>query len=267
MPAIANTLGIHDVDVDALLDRHRDRFRRLLQVILTEEAGEDPFRFPLTRFRELSDDEKAELVRRADRIARERVDAELAARRAAWLVLVGDEVVLASGDVQAIPSAEDVLRLGEAKGLVAYLFEAPLIEELPGPLSSWTALGGSDRYPTLRMTIEGTTIVADLDTGSHGTLIDADLAPVSGGTWFSGKHLGGSYLWSPARVDVEIACSKGENVRKPMAIRRVRDWKESPFVRINPQRAALAGRDLLRAFSLSLVLRSRDEETEVMTAE
>ena len=83
----------------------------------------------------------------------------------------------------------------------------------------------------------------------------------------SGKHLGGSYLWSPARVDVEIACSKGENVRRPMAIRRVRDWKESPFVRINFQRAALAGHDLLRAFSLSLVLRSRDEETEVTTAE
>jgi hypothetical protein len=52
-----------------------------------------------------------------------------------------------------------------------------------------------------------------------------------------------------------------------MAVRLVRDWKASPFVRINPQRTALVGRDLLRAFSLSLVLRSSEAETEVSTAE
>jgi hypothetical protein len=267
MTAAANPPRLPDIDVDALLDRHRDRFRHLLQVILTEESGEDPFSFPLARFQALSDDEKAELVRRADRIARDRVDHELEARKAAWLVLVGNEVVLASGDPQAIPTAEDVLLLGAPKGLVAYLFEAPLIEEVPGPVSSWTALGGHDRYPTIRLTIEGTTIVADLDTGSHGTLLDADLAPVSGGTWFSGKHLGSSFLWSPARVDVEIVSGNGKTVQRALAVRRVRDWKASPFVRINPQRTALVGRDLLRAFSLSLILRSSEAETEISTAE
>jgi hypothetical protein len=120
------------VDIDALLDRHRDRFRKLVQAILTEEAGEDPFSFPLSRFKALSDDEKAELVQRADRIAHERIDRELEARGASWLVLVGGEVVLASRDPQAIPTVEEVLRLGEARDLVPYLFEAPLIEELPG---------------------------------------------------------------------------------------------------------------------------------------
>ncbi len=117
--------GMQNVDIDALLDRHRDRFRRLLQTILSEESGEDPFSFPLDRFRALSDDEKAELVRRADILARERVDREFEARGACWLVLVGDEIVLASRDPQAVPSADEVLRLGEPRGLVAYLFEAP----------------------------------------------------------------------------------------------------------------------------------------------
>jgi hypothetical protein len=36
-------------------------------------------------------------------------------------------------------------------------------------------------------------------------------------------------------------------------------------VRINPKRTALVGRDLLRAFSLTLVLRSREAETEIAT--
>ena len=132
-------------EIDALLDRHRDRFRKLLETILSEESGEDPFRFPLARFRTLSDDGRAELVRRADRIARDRVDRELDARGASWLVLVGGDVVLASRDPLAIPTSEDVLRLGEPRGLVAYLFEAPLIEELPGPIAPWTALDGADR--------------------------------------------------------------------------------------------------------------------------
>lgn len=258
---------MQNVDVDALLDRHRDRFRRLVETILSEEAGEDPFRFPLARFRALGDDERAELVKRADRIARERVDRELAARGAVWLVLVGDDVVLTSNDPLAIPSPEDVLRLGEPKGLVAYLFEAPMIEEVPPPVAPWTALDGQDRYPTIPLSIEGTTIVADLDTGSFGTLIDADLAPVSGGTWFSGRHLGQSYFWAPARADIEIACARDGSVTKAMALRCVRDWKASPFVRINPKRAALVGRDLLRAFSLTLVLRSREAETEIEATE
>jgi hypothetical protein len=112
----------------------------LLETILGEESREDPFRYSLDRFRALSDDERAELVRRADRIARDRVDRELDAYGATWLVLVGETVLLHSADPLAIPSAEEVLALGEPEGLVAYLFEAPRIEELPGPISPWTAL-------------------------------------------------------------------------------------------------------------------------------
>jgi hypothetical protein len=82
------------VDIDALLDRHRDRFRKLVQTILSEETGEDPFRFPLARFKALSDDEKAEIVRRADLIARDRVDHELEAR--------GDRCVAAECHVRPV---------------------------------------------------------------------------------------------------------------------------------------------------------------------
>jgi hypothetical protein len=119
---------------------------------LSEESGEDPFRFPLDRFRALSSDERAALVERADRIARDRVDRELEARGASWLVLVGDDVALSSPDPLAIPSAEEVLRLGEPRGLVAYLFEAPRIEELPGPTAPWAALDGVARDGLLRST-------------------------------------------------------------------------------------------------------------------
>lgn len=62
-----------------------------------------------------------------------------------------------------------VLQLGEPRGLVAFLFEAPLVEEVPST-SPWSPLRGGDHYPTVPVVLhaEGLTtlVLADLDTGS-----------------------------------------------------------------------------------------------------
>ncbi|MBI2892034.1 MAG: hypothetical protein HYY06_00670 [Deltaproteobacteria bacterium] len=254
-------------DVDVLLDRHRDRFRRLLQAIVAEEAGEDPFAIPLERFRSASADEKAELVRRAAIIARDRVDRELRSRGAAWVVVAGDDVVASSPDPETVPAPEDVLRLGEPLGLVAYLFEAPLIEEVGPGVAAWARLTGADRYPTITLVVHDEqvrTVVADLDTGAHATLIDDRLASAPTATWFAGRHLGDQFLWAPILLDIEVPTTGGAPIRKAMAVRQVRDWALSPFVRINGARRALAGRDLLRAMGLRVELRSADSETRVL---
>jgi hypothetical protein len=41
-------------EIDQLLDRHRDKFRRLLRAIAAEEEGPDPFSFSLSRYRKLA---------------------------------------------------------------------------------------------------------------------------------------------------------------------------------------------------------------------
>jgi hypothetical protein len=259
-------------DIDALLDRHRDRFRRLLQTIVAEEAGVDPFRVPLDEFQSLSDDARAALVRRAAILSADRVERELRARGAAWIALVGDEVVAASADPRAIPSAEDVLRLGEPRGLVAYLFEAPLIEELPPWRSAWAALSDDDRYPTVPLVANPNgphrkELAADLDTGSHATLLDANLVAAAAPTWFTGRHLGEFYSWTIAAIDLEVTPSSGDPVKRSVPVRVVREWKTSPFTRINPRRQALVGRDVLRLLGISVALRARAAETDIVDAE
>ena len=92
------------------------------------DAGEDPFAFALERFQALSEEDKATLVKRASMIARARVEREFERRRAAWLIVVGDDVVAASPDPTLLPSPDEVLRYGEPRGRVAYLIEAPLVE-------------------------------------------------------------------------------------------------------------------------------------------
>lgn len=263
-------MSTDSIDVDRLLERHRERFRRLIQVIVAEEEGEDPFRISLAEYLRRSEPERFELVRRASTIARDRVERELRSSGAAWLVLVGDEVVVRSDDLGALPTTEEVLDHGRARDLVPYLFTAELIEELPGT-APWAPLRGVDRYPTLSMAVhpvdgDATAIVADLDTGSHITLVDHDLAGVETTLWLSGRHLGQTFFWSPMRLDCELATTAGSSVRKELPAWQVRDWATSPFVRINASRRVLVGRDLLRAFGLHLVLRADDGTTEVTEA-
>jgi hypothetical protein len=259
-------------EVDDLLDRHREVFRQVLRSIIAEESGEDPFTLSLQRFRELNDEERAEFVLRAALIARGWIGREFRSLNAAWVIVVGGEVVASSPDPRSVPSPEEVLQCGTEQDRVAYLFEASLIEELLPSIASWSEVGGPDFYPTLPLalvasdTAEQTYVTADLDTGSHATLLDAVLVGTPSPTWFVGHHLGEAFLWAPVMVDVSIATSAGEMLRRMVPLRQVRDWSVSPFVKIQPRRRALVGRDFLRAFSLSLVLRTPHAETEVVTA-
>lgn len=160
-------------DVDALLDRHRDKFRRLLHAIAAEEEGADPFTVSLAAFRGMSSDERASLVARAASIRAERIERELRERGASWIVMVGDDVVAASPSTADVPLPDTVLSMGAGRNLVAYLFEAPMIEELTHT-TPWTPLSAQDRYPTLALSLcrspgARQDLIGDLDTGSHAS--------------------------------------------------------------------------------------------------
>lgn len=267
---ISHTRCMHARDVDELLDRHRDRFRRLLLELLAAERDPDPFQVTLESFLRADDDLRAELVARAAELGRERIERELAERSARWIVIVGSDVLASSSSLDAMPSPTEVLAMGRERGLTPYLFEAPLIEEL-GPTSSWsrTSLGiAGDRHPTLAVAVNGRALVADLDTGAHGTLLDARLAADrdESHVWFGGVHLGQAFQWRPgsARVRVTLGGTGGER-EVDAKVRWVRGWIDSPFIRINPDRVMLAGRDLLRAVGARIELRPMDAETVVGT--
>ena len=113
-------------EIDALLERHRERFRRFVSELVDDDRHPDPFRVPFDAFAAAADPERIELVTRAARLGRHRVEHALADLRATWIVLVGDEVVTSSRDRETMPTPEEVVALGRARGLAPYLFEAPL---------------------------------------------------------------------------------------------------------------------------------------------
>jgi hypothetical protein len=236
-----------------------------LRSIVAEEEGPDPFSFPLSRYRALSEPQRLDLVRRAGVIVRDRVDEELRARGAAWIVLLGDRIVAESKEIGTHPTAEEVLAMGEGDDLVPFIFEAALVEEIPSS-SRLALLHRGDAYPTIPVAIEGELVEADLDTGSHGTFLDSRWQSFEASTWFEGRHMGQVFHWTPGRARFELSAG-GARVARDVPARFVHDWNASPFVRINASRMALIGRDFLRAFGLRLRLSTPELTTAIDAGE
>ncbi len=262
----ATVIAVEPLDVDDILDRHRERFRALVREIVEEERGESPLALSLAEYLSRSSAERALVFERAATLLRDRVESELARRGATWLVFVDGHVVLSSNDRDSLPSMDEVLALGRASDRVPFLFEAPLIEELASS-SDWSAVESGirgDRYPTIPLEIMGLACIADLDTGSHGTFLDDSFGASTSrddALWFIGHHLGRQFYWSPDSVRVRVRLGDGSERDAPLPIRRVRSWASSPFVRLNPLRRMLAGRDLLRGLHLALDLRAAEAAT------
>lgn len=260
--ARASFIDVEALDIDGILDRHRDRFRALVREIVEEERGDNPFTMSLHAYLQRPAAERAGIVERAGVLARGRAERELARRHAAWIVMVGEDVVLSSNDRAELPTVDEVLALGRGVDRVPFLFEAALIEELSST-AAWSRVESGirdDLYPTLAIELAGATLVADLDTGSHGTFIDDELEVLAdageSAHWFVGIHLGTQFSWSPDRVRARVRLADGTDRVALLPVRRVRGWGVSPFVRLNPLRRALVGRDLLRALGLALELRA-----------
>lgn len=119
--------------------------------------------------------------------------------------------------------------------------------------------------PTIPLAIGSDVIEPDLDTGSHGTFLDARCLSSEAATWFEGRHLGQVFYWTPERAAIALLAA-GSRTERSLPARFVTEWTESPFVRTNRARRALAGRDLLRAFGPRLCLATPELPTTLESA-
>ena len=200
-------------------------------------------------------------MRRAGIIARDRVDEELRRRGAAWIVLVGDHVVADSREIGPCPSTDEVLAMGAGEDRVAFLFESPLIEEIPST-SQWAPIARNDAYPTIPVTIGGESIVADLDTGSHATFIDGKHLRHEVTTWFEGRHLGQAFHWAPGRAEFAVSAGESRLQRQPRPASFILGTNRLSCVSMQSEEL-LVGRDFMRAFGLRLRLSTPESSTSI----
>jgi hypothetical protein len=154
----------------------------------------------------------------------------------------------------------------------------PLVEE-----SGWARLAGNDFYPTVRLTLSppgtnpenplaaGVSFTADFDSGSPNLFVDYDqmLAlnivdrQLIDQAHFR-PHLGQLYRFHVLFLMVGVTDENGGVAAREFPALCVRDWRQSPLCRVNPNREALAGRNVLLEFPLRLELSGAERATRIL---
>jgi len=189
-----------------------------------------------------------------------------------WLLVVDGKIVRYGASWNEYPSDDALEALIQQLGKVPLLFAAdPLIEE-----TAWSPTRyPDDFYPTLSVTFQGLagqgiTLVADFDTGSRHTFADADLLQRQGvihllptTLWAVGWHLNRSFRYTPKSLIVILTAADGTQKTSSQTILCVRNWQQSPFVAVNPNRTALVGRSLCLATQAKILLDFARQVTSV----
>jgi hypothetical protein len=194
------------------------------------------------------------------------------ALRAEWLLIVGGEIVRYGASWDEYPSDDELETLIQRLGKVPLLSAAdPMIEETAWNPTRYPA----DFYPALPVTFQGLTgqsitLVADFDTGSRYTFADADLLQRQGiialpptTLWAVGWHLNRPFRYTPKSLIVILTAADGTQKTASQTILCVRNWQQSPFVAVNPNRTALVGRSLCLATQAKILLDFARQVTSV----
>jgi hypothetical protein len=193
------------------------------------------------------------------------IRAQLSQSGKRWLMICGDEAI-ASSIMTNFPSKELIRDIGLATNKVPLVYIAPPpIEE-----SNWHSVcQRGDCYPTVRVSIDGTELVDDFDTGSSITHVSSDLLDFDKDVDAiqTAYHLGERFDFFMRRATVGIQDDRNKKKRAAeLSIAVVFDWRKSAFVKVNPDRSALIGRDILLAFKLRAMLNSRRRKTRIEIA-
>ncbi len=256
--------------------RANDLFKALPPRMQTasEFVGENQ---PFDPKRSLSLHGRATIKRQIKAQNREWLSGQFQKLKAAWIMIIDGQVVASGVSLATYPKPEQILEACHRTGKFPLLFidEDHLAIEEGGSRWHRTNIPG-DYYPsvplTLRSNNSSTLVLGDFDTGASSTFVDYE--------WLvkqklvhlqiqedaeSSHHLNQTYAYLPRSFVVEIASKPGGAQALEITIACVIDWKNSPFVKVNPDRVALVGRDVLLALRPKVLLDFDARRTEIQT--
>ncbi|MFN4179276.1 MAG: hypothetical protein ACK4I8_03095 [Armatimonadota bacterium] len=231
--------------------------------------GENP---PFEEMAKLTEEERIRIMDELATANHEWLEQKRIELGARWMLVVDGEVLMHGPTLDNYPSDEELEELCRKTGKMLLYHEAPLLIEERSPWS--TTVYHADLYPTLPVTFTGNgqsvDVVADFDTGSPDCAVNADMLRSQGviqitpfTPWRHASHLGQVFWYTRKRVEISLTAEDGSRRSIVHRILCVRDWQQSPFVSINPNRMALVGRDLCLSLQPKITLDFYQHETTV----
>jgi hypothetical protein len=277
--------------LDELVERAKPYLRASLaqwlnNILARSTARSSPthsFGLTFQEFVEFSEEEQIAWGHEVLALEKGWLDEQIAKRNAEWILVVGGKVVKSSSNLEKLPSKEEIYRIARERGFAPFVYTRELLIEESAEAfrsCSWSRLSLSDFYPTIgffigrsdwgdtRIISEGKQIVADFDTGCPALIVnetEIDERVLSGieSRLFS-THLDRSYDYRACKVKVAVQTKEGRIKAQPFLIRLVRNWRQSAFCAINPERKALAGRELCLRLLVNVLLKADTKETEII---
>jgi len=244
------------------------------------QVQKDFFKMSFEGFSQLTEEKHWQILEKVFEEKKVWIEEQLKAHQAEWILVVGGKVEKSSSTLDNLPTKAEVYEIGKAKGFAPYLFvRDALIEEIAS--SPWSRITEKDHYPTIpiyvgkqewddeKLDLVENVLTADFDTGSPTVVLDKDRLIER--KWITdseigiiGSHLGRTYGYFLPELKLGCKTASGEMKSDVFRVRAVRNWKESPFCQINPERCGLVGRNVLIELSLHLLLKGDEKKTDIL---
>ena len=193
----------------------------------------------------------------AERLNQQWINKRFQTLGANWIMVIDGEVVKHGASLDDYPGDEEMRELRQNAGKIPFVFFSKYllaIEEAPTPWHATNEKG--DFYPTLAITLshadKTSSTEADLDTGAIASYTDLERLINDGIVMLDtddveheANHLSRAYAYFTKEVFAEIHDARGSSRKRRTAIICVENWRQSPFITINPRRTFLLGRKLL----------------------
>ncbi|MGH7454987.1 MAG: hypothetical protein ACRENG_26760 [bacterium] len=229
----------------------------------------------LEEFERLSLKERAILQRHLKKQNHDWLQKKFSELGAAWLVVVDSKVIASGKSLKTEPMPPQLVKISRRTGKFPFVFvndDCLAIEEGGSAWHSTTDLG--DYYPTLPVILGSTCdvaeVVGDFDTGASHSFVDYDfllaqnlIMPVVGEFPKTSHHLNRSYEYVAKFLRFRLSSKDDETRVLETKICCVLDWHTSPFVKINPNRIALIGRDIMLELKPRVLLDFEKRQTEI----
>jgi hypothetical protein len=243
-----------------------------IQSRLLQFVGEN---LTLEEFEHLSLKERAMLQRRLKKQNYDWLQKKFSELGAAWLVVVDSKVITSGKSLKTEPMPPQLVKISRRTGKFPFVFvndDFLAIEESGSAWHSTTDPG--DYYPTLPIILGARSdvveVVGDFDTGANPSFVDYDfllaqnlIMPVVGEFPKTSHHLNRSYEYVAKFLRFRLSSKEDETRVLETKICCVLDWHTSPFVKINPNRVALIGRDIMLELKPRVLLDFEKCQTEI----
>jgi len=226
-------------------------------------------------YRSLPRPERRHYQSDAEKLNQRWIEKQFKNLNANWMIVLDGAVVKHGSTLGDYPPERDIRQLQQKTGKCPFVFFSKFllaIEEYP---TSWHRTKEStDFYPALAVNILGRNSLfeteADLDTGAVECYGDLELLLDNGvinldsdDLEHHSSHLSKSFVYFAKEVLIELVDATNTSHQCRTTIICVDNWRDSPFIAINPMRTVLVGRRVLLDLHPHLILDFDARCTEV----